>query len=93
MRSSCAAPRATTRWRLEDELAAFGRRLDATDAVVATKVDGVDEASFPSDVHSTQERCRLFIERMNAKRKALEERAKRRRTNGRISTSSWRPRP
>ena len=31
---------------LEDELAAFGRRSDATDAVVATKVDGVDEAAF-----------------------------------------------
>ena len=59
---------------LEDGLAAFGRRLDATDAVVATKVDGVDEASF----RATCVRLRdvdAFINRTNATVEALEERA------------------
>ena len=59
---------------LEDELAAFGRRLDATDAVVATKVDGVDEAAF----RATCVRLRNvdeFINRTNATVAELEERA------------------
>ena len=59
---------------LEDELAAFGRRLDATDAVLATKVDGVDEAAF----RATCVRLRNvdeFINRTNATVAELEERA------------------
>ena len=59
---------------LEDELAAFGRRLDATDAVVATKVDGVDEAAFRATCIRLRD-VDSFIDRTNATVKALEERA------------------
>ena len=59
---------------LEDELAAFGRRLDATDAVVATKVDGVDEAAFRATCIRLRD-VDAFIERTNKTVEALEERA------------------
>lgn len=59
---------------LEDELRAFQRRLDATDAVVATKVDGVDEAAFRATCIRLRD-VDAFVAHSTAQIDALDERA------------------